>query len=287
MDPVNSSRSTPVPSPAGLSPVASRFEPMEGRLVRNYPSGESVPTDMPQFQFYMGDEAYTVRATQNAAATLKELGSRPEAPGQRLSVPARLSAYVETGVFPPSVREDSIALNEGCEVGDGFEVGPPTSTAGRFNIEKARAGEDFPTDSPPKNFNVWVAARHVRIPIGDISAVDRSRAGIDFPTDSPDPRFSVFVTPQGRFPAPSLLKVEKAKAGVDYPTDSPPPSPDEVLTWKDANGDQRVLLSSIASIEKAKAGIDFPTDGPPDLERNFLVLTTHGGDRIQISGAPV
>jgi hypothetical protein len=57
-----------------------------------------------------------------------------------------------------------------------------------INLEKARAGVDFPTDGPGdlnRDFMVWVFGEHKRLALDSIFTIEKAVAGVDFPTDGP------------------------------------------------------------------------------------------------------
>lgn len=156
---------------------------------------------------------------------------------------------------------------------------PEAPPATGFHIENSVAGIDYPTEVPPRKFNVWVTA-DARIPVGNVTKIESARAGLDYPTDGPpnmNRQFSVFVASGKRVPSLYELKLEPSVAGIDFPTDVPPRD-FEVLAFDQT----RLPVADISAIEKAQAGIDYPTDGPPSLRRNFYVIVATNGDRYPL-----
>ena len=56
------------------------------------------------------------------------------------------------------------------------------------DIQKAKAGIDFPTDGPAsldRDFLVWAFSDTKRLALNKIHAIEKAKAGIDYPTDGP------------------------------------------------------------------------------------------------------
>jgi hypothetical protein len=157
---------------------------------------------------------------------------------------------------------------------------------GTWQIERAITGTDLPTDVPRAGFNVLVIQGR-RFPIADIASIEPGRAGQDFPTEVP-PR-DVLIRQNGqRISLESPLRLVAPVAGEDFPTDGPPglDRATPVLTWTVDGKSMRVRISDLLRIEPAKAGVDYPTDVPGAMNGYYAVVQGEQGREVRLRLTP-
>ncbi len=110
-------RNAPLLALAGVrQPIEPPFQPMDGKLVRNYRTGGDAPLHLPQFEFQTAAGRFAVISTPNSEAAFQEVGKRAEGDARgRWSSDAKVMAQMSSITLPsgdviPAVKVDLLTL---------------------------------------------------------------------------------------------------------------------------------------------------------------------------------